>query len=401
MAQVIPEGNNLVALSIGGFDFPEWRVFKGKFTYLSHFSDWTFQLKLPLAEEVFFRWFQNTDFEVSISNAGRIGKQMLKSLGGISGIWLLANEQIFDLIYQKFNYRRKRKTDKAEKNIDESKAVSYDDLWGNIQKIAKQSENYLHKNPQKLFAKLLSSQVIRLGVEVSCSFCNQPSWYSIDEIKYEVKCANCLEKFSLPVHSPKTEIKWSYRTIGAFSPATTHYGNYSALLTLRFFSTNLRGNTTPIFGLEIKNNKKQQAKIPEADLTLFFNEDFILNKKSELIFVECKTYNNPFSEKDFETMQLLANDFPDAFFVFATLEKELKSTEKKLITKFIKYLKRKTSQNIITQVIIITGTELYSEKSPPECWKEKPEIDFNTLHAKLMNNKLSTLSEFSQKIYLS
>ena len=401
MAEVIPEGNNLVAICIGGIDFPEWRATKGKFTYLSHFSDWTFQLKLPLAEEVFFRWFQNTDFNTSISNAGRIGKQMLKSLGGVRGTWLLANEQIFDLIYQKFNYKNKRKTDGAEKNIDESKAVNYDDLWASLQRIANQSEYYLYKNPQKLFTKLLESQIIRLGIEVSCSFCNQPSWYSIDEIKYKVKCANCLENFILPTHSPKNELRWSYRTIGAFSPATTHYGSYSALLTLRFFAITLRGKTTPIFGLEIKNKNKLQSKIPEADLTLFFQEDFIFADKNDLIFVECKTYNNAFKEKDLKTMQLLAEDFPNAFYVFATLEKELKPEEKKAISKFIRFLKRKEPKKAIAQVIILTGTELYSEKAPPECWKENIESELNLVHAKFMNNKLSALTEFSQKIHLS
>lgn len=400
MAEIIPEGNNLVALTIGGFNFPEWRTKKGKLTYLSHFSDWTLNLKLPIAEDVFFRWFQNTEFDVSISDAGRIGKQMLKSLGGIIGTWLLANEQIFDLIYQKFNYIKKRKSDEAQKNIDDSKSVYYDDLLGMLKKIANQSDYFIFRNYHRLFSKLLDSKIIQLGIEVNCSFCNQPCWYSINEIKYTVKCRNCLEDFSLPIQSPKNELKWSYRTIGAFSPGTTHYGSYSALLALRFFSVTLHGKTTPIFGLKIKNKKKKQTKVPEADLALFFNENHISSEKYDLVFVECKTYNNLFSEKDFETMKLLADDFPKAFYVFATLEKQLKPKEKRIIRKFISYLKKLNPQNSITQVIILTGTELYSEKEPPECWKSKS-VNIPKSSLPIGNNKLFRIAEITQIFHLS
>jgi len=172
------------------------------------------------------------------------------------------------------------------------------------------------------------------------------------------------------------------------------------LLALRFFAITLRGNTTPIFGLEIKRGKETQAKIPEADLALFFREDFILSDKIELVFVECKTYNNPFAEKDIDTMTILAEDFPNAFFVFATLEKNLNSKEKKIIGRFIKYLKGKNPKKKVMQVMIITGTELYSEKEPPECLKGKIENIPNSTFP-IMNNKLLRLSELSQIVHLS
>lgn len=413
MAEVIPEGNNLVAICIGGIDFPEWRVRKGKFTYLSHFSDWTFQLKLPLAEEVFFRWFQNSEFSISISQAGRIAKQMLKSLGGISGLWLLAEKEIFDLIYNKFRYKTIRVIEKVEKSeetkvtetekeIDESKVIEFDKLLGKIKKISNESKSHRHRDSDILLRNLLKSEIIQLGLKVNCTFCNQPSWYSLDEFGYEVKCIKCWETSKIPTYSPNNQLRWAYRTIGAFSPATEHYGSYAVLLALRFFSINLRGATTPIFGLNIKlkTSEVSLGETPDADLALFFREDFSQTKKPDLVFVECKTYNNRFVEKDIKNMTFLAKNFPSAYFVFATLENEFKIYEKELIKNFVENLKQLHKKDEV-KIVILTGTELYSEKSPPDCWKEKTEIDLNSLSAKFINNKLSALSESSQKIYLS
>ena len=407
MAEVIPEGNNLVAISIGGVDFPEWRVTKGKFTYLSHFSDWTLQLKLPFAEEVFFRWFQNTDFDISISQAGRIAKQMLKSLGGIRGIWLLAEKGIFDLIYKRFRYKTIRITEKAEtktteteREINESKVIEFKNLQDKLKEISNKSTSYQHRNTDKLLKKLLDSEVLQLVLKVNCTFCNQPSWYSLDELKYEVKCIKCWQPFKIPAYSPNNKLRWAYRTIGTFSPATEHYGSYAVLLALRFFSVSLRGKITPIFGLSVKlkNSKVSQGETPDADLALFFGDDFS-NGNPDLVFVECKTYNNRFVEKDIKYMRFLAENFPNAYFVFATLESELTVGEKGVIKKFVEDLKQPRKKE--AKVVILTGNELYSEKSPPNCWEEKTELDLDSLHIKFMNNKLAALAEISQKIYLS
>jgi hypothetical protein len=69
MAEVFPEGSNLLAMSFGGYDFTNWRFAKGKMIYLATFADHTLHLKAPLAEDVFFRWFQNSNFKTSVSPA--------------------------------------------------------------------------------------------------------------------------------------------------------------------------------------------------------------------------------------------------------------------------------------------------------------------------------------------
>lgn len=404
MAEVIPEGSNLLALSLGGYDFTNWRFSKGKMIYLATFADHTLHVKAPSAEEVFFRWFQNSKFTASISQGGRIAKQMLRSLGGVRGVWLLADEAIFDLI-QRFGYKKSHASGGREKNVDESKAINFDKLWGILQRIANQSDAARHRGPEHLLKKLLDSKVLQLGITVNCTFCNQPSWYSIDGIKYKVNCVNCLEEFSLPAHSPKTDMTWSYKTIGAFSPAAQSYGSYAVLLALRFFATTLHGQTTPIFGLEIKPNDAagNEEKVPEADLALFFRENNAQVRTPDLIFVECKTYTEGFKPKDVETMKLLAGNFPDAYFAFATLKNFLTATERRLIKSFVSFLKKRhKAKNVPTKVLILTGVELYSDREPPRCWEGRIEpLPPSASNFSFIFKGLIGLCELTQEIHLS
>lgn len=402
MAEVIPEGRNVLALSFGGYDFTNWKFSKGKCTYLATFADDTLNLKRPLAEDVFFRWFQNSDFKASISQAGRIAKQVSKNLGGIPGLWLLAHEQIFDLI-KRLNWRP-RKSDGAERNVDESKDITHPELIGKLKKLANQSEILSYRNPDDVLRKLLDAKILQLGIKVNCSFCNQPSWYSIDEVSYESKCVNCLQQFPLPTHSPEKNLTWSYRTIGAFSPAAQSYGSYAVLLALGFFATTLNGRTTPMFGLEIRaKDDPSKDSVPDIDLILFFRQNSGFIKKPDLVFVDCKTYTHGFEQKNIDNMKRLALGFPESYFVFATLEKSLNSSEKELISSFITFLKEGSDNtNVPTNVMVLTGLELYSNKEPPRCWEGQIEpLSPTASNFSFISKGLKGLCDLTQEAHLA
>ena len=57
----------------------------------------------------------------------------------------------------------------------------------------------------------------------------------------------------------------------------------------------------------------------EADLALFFQALEFGNSKTEVIFAECKTFND-FLKKDADRMENLGGAFPGAVLVFATLK---------------------------------------------------------------------------------
>ena len=425
LAGVIPESDEKLARAIGGIGFREWRFSKKGMVYLSRHSKWSVDLSLPKAEDVFSGWLELQKWKVELSGPGHIAKQMVKQLGGIWGLSTLANEGIIKLLRRMNsngkNYvnllAKSKKLEKLLKKRDVEKAVSEVEIlindikkveiqWGiqekwmqheafrsEISKIANQER--FRKDPNRILQRLMDVNMFRLGVEIQCPICRQHVWYSIKEADYTLRCSKCGGHFQAPSHSPK-EIKWSYRTFGPFSLPNQAYGVYSVLLSLRFFSQLLRGATTPIMSFTAQKDDK---KI-EADLGLFFQESRFGYAKTELIFAECKSYNR-FEKRDTDRMKLLASQFPGAVLVFATLRRSLTKNEKRLLRPVVnrgrKYWKAERPYN---PVLMLTGTELFSDWGPPECWK-----DAGGKHATFAQNyrgwrDLLRLCDATQQLYL-
>jgi len=394
-AEVIPESDEKLARAIGGFDFREWRFSKRGMVYLSRYSNWSVHLSLPKAEDVFSEWLRAKGLKIELSPAGRIAKQMIKQLGGIWDISTLANEDIIKLLermnsssknfsgiltkvtkLQKLLERKRFEevSNEVEKLISyiekmktqsmiEEKSMPQKAFWGEILKIANQ-EKFI-KDPNRILQRLIDVQMFRLGVEIQCPICRQHSWYSIKDADYELQCPKCLERFPIPSHSPK-EIKWSYRTFGSFSLPKQADGVYSVLLTLRFFSKLFDSAATPIMSFTAK---KDEQKI-EADLGMFYQWPRSKYAKTELVFAECKTYNH-FRKRDSRRMKILGDQFPGAFLVFATLRKSLTEKEKILLRPVVNRGRRsRKAGRPFNPVLILTGTELFSDWWPPQCWED-------------------------------
>jgi len=72
------------------------------------------------------------------------------------------------------------------------------------------------------------TKIFQLGVKLKCPICTQKSWYSINEIDYELQCGKCSQQFEIPSHSPK-EIRWAYKALPPFNLPRKAYGVYSVL----------------------------------------------------------------------------------------------------------------------------------------------------------------------------
>lgn len=347
IAEVIPEGNINPVKAIDSRGFGEWRFSKKGIVHLSSYLDQSIDFSLPKAEDMFTEWLKLKKWKAEISTSGHIAKQMLKQLGGKWGISILANEGIIKLL----------------EKMGGEKSLEKEAFRGEISKIAKQKSHTI--DPNVILKGLTDVRVFRLGIELQCPICRQHSWYSIKDADYELQCPKCLDRFPLPSHSPK-DIAWSYRTFGPFSLPNYAYGVYSILLTLRFFSQLLNGSTTPI----VSFNAEKEGKKIESDLALFFRKATFGRNETELVFAECKTYN-PFDRRDIGRMVFLADEFPGAFLVFATLRKSLTQKEKRLLRAVENRSRRNyKARRLYNPVLILTGMELFSDFGLNRTWKE-------------------------------
>ncbi|MCL5036545.1 MAG: hypothetical protein M1269_05430 [Chloroflexi bacterium] len=344
IAEVIPEGCENLVRTIAPITFlEEWRFSKTGMVFLSSHSHWPITFSIPRAENVFIEWLKSKQWTAEISEPGLTAKQMLKKLGGIHGISILAEEKVIKLLEGLVN----------DKSINE-KAFRKE-----ISKIANSGRFICDCDAIKKI--LIENDMIQLGIELKCPNCRKHSWYSIKDADYEIKCSKCNTNFLLPSHSPK-EIKWSYRALPPFNLPDRADGVYSVLLTLHFFSgLNIDSSSTPIMGFKILKSEK---KI-EIDFGLFFQDSKFGRSKIELIFGECKSFNR-FKKKDIERMLFVSHNFPGSILVFSTLNNSLTEKEKKLIRPLVNQARKNRKKGRpYNQILILTGTELLSILGQP------------------------------------
>ena len=334
-AEVIPDGIEGIAHSIGAIGFREWRISNEGLVYLSTHTKWKMTLSPPLAENVMTSWLKSKSWTVKVSSPGLIAKQMLKQLGGSWGIAILTRPGLIKLLNK----------------MSEGKSLLKNAFWAEIQKIT--NEDKFNRDPKGLLKRLTELKIFRIGVDIQCPICQQHSWHSLSEFDYETKCPICLNQSDIHSHLPD-DIKWSYRSFGPFSLSKQAFGVYTVLLTYYFFARTLDGATTPLMSF---NANKNNIEI-EADLALFFQKSKFGKPRRELLFVECKTFNR-FKKKDIERMKVLSKEFPGSVIVFSTLNSALTQKEKKLIRPIVrqgrKYWKEGRTSN---PVLILTSTEL-------------------------------------------
>ena len=399
-AEVIPEAEVELARVIDEFNFLDWRISRSGLVYLSRHSENTVKLSLPEAEDIFARWMKLKGWTVELSSAGHIAKQMILQLGGVSGTWILAQEGIIQLLgkmsssneilsellkrisdLQKLLKQNELQTAESEVEVfvkylkeiqlqlgGDEKSMSEEFVRGEIQKIANQMGYKIDGSAERILQQLIEAKVFQLGIEIQCPICTEHSWHSVKAADYELQCPTCLALFPFPHASKK--VNWSYRTLGPFSLPKHAHGAYTVLLTLRFFSdfSLLNGTTTPLMSFTAK---KDGTKPLEVDLAMFFQESKFRNSKTEVIFVECKTFNS-FKEKDVNRMIDLGEAFPGAILVFAKLEENLRDEEKTILCTLANSSRINRRDNSpFNPILILTGKELFWKSDFSEWWEKR------------------------------
>jgi hypothetical protein len=402
-AEVVPEGDWLLAHAVGAFGLDEaWRCGKRGLVHLPSHKDSPEHLTINSAESVFSEWLKNKGWETSLSNNGYIARQMLKHLGGVWAVGLLARSSAIEL-FEQFSIGRPKQAEKggifeADQNVlakqESGRTLSPEAFHEALRKIASK-DKYKVKDIDQLAASFIKKHMVQLGIKVQCHECRQRSWYSIKDADYELKCPQCLSVFCLPEHNPK-EIKWAYRAIGPFSLPRQAHGVYSVLLTLRFFARQLHGATTPMLSFTAKKG----TILIEADLGLFYQRSTFSPSRTDLVFAECKTFGC-FERKDAARMAILAEQFPGAVLVFATLKKSLTNTEKRVLRAVVnrgrRYWKAERPYN---PVLILTGNELFTDEHPRSVWRNLGGIYAMHEHAWGDDSELISLSDDTQQLYL-
>lgn len=375
-AESIPEGGDLIARALHRYSIRGLRCSANGPVVYPAYKGSELRLELPLAESVFQAWFKERDWDTTLSDNGHIVKHVLKQFGGMWGTRMLEHEEVLRLL------------DKiSATKWFEKKAFS-----GLIHKCANQV-NYL--DPDYLTSWLVKSNIVKLGIELTCPQCRQRSWYSIKEANYKLECRQCLESFTVPCEDPD-KIKWAYRGHGAFTSRYGTQGGLAVLLTLKMFSQGSLNRVTPMLSFNAKNGDKEM----EIDLALHTSRERSGGSKQNVFFIECKSYNE-FEKKDIQRMEWFSRQFPGTAMVFSTLRRELTPKESSMLTPVCqRACKARLTGKPSNPLIILTGTELFSSTEPWNTWRELDGKYQRYQHWPYQDDEAEALAEATQFLYL-
>jgi hypothetical protein len=348
---------------------------------------------LPEGKDAIALWLKQKNITSRLSESGRATEQIIQTLGGFWGVKSLSHKGIIELLAEMARGSLMKSAHQAEFKQKVKDAVGKD-VWR-----------------EKVFETLVERKAVELGQELNCSKCGSWGWYALGQLNQVINCHLCLRPFDYPITAPNDSrrAKWAYRVIGPFALPNYANGGYAAALAIRFFGDVIGG----IDRSEIAWSPGQELTFPdgekaEADFLLWYQRKhtFGPDHATEIVFGEAKSFGkDAFKENDIRRMKMLAEQYPGAVIVFATLKEaaELSKDEVKRIRKLADWGREYNKENRETRapVIVLTGTELFTPHWLEEIWKQK-----GGLHKQLVEpayvqlERLKTLADLTQQLYL-
>ena len=326
----------------GAMDFRTWRLSNAGIHRLVHDADDKIWITLPPALAFFSFYFANKGFQLKETANSKLAKEVLKNIGG--------------LMYGKFFLQPAPL--KIIELFEGGKEITYAQLAAEIKK-----QLGIHNNEEvkHFIERMLEHRIVEMGSIIQCAVCEQHGFYLPLNIREDINCPVCRNRFPLPMSDPNS-IVWAYRGIGPFTRTNKADGVMAVFATLAFFHrefADISGKISSLFGFELgRKNTAEPAK--EVDLALLLRNKYDDDRTPDLLFCECKTYKR-FTEKDMDRMKQLGQQFPHAILVFATLNNELEENERAMIANITKHFQQGLGERPVNPVLILTGSEVLSD----------------------------------------
>ena len=339
-------------------------------------------------------WLQNNEKieTVELSHSGKIANQITQTLG-ISGRYPLINKDIIHFL-----------NDISRKQL---KVFYSSDFQKRINSAIKNN-----KQSKYIFKILIENNVVKLGRKIKCNRCGNWNWYSLKQLDYSLTCDLCLKAFPFPITQPseKKHSKWAYRIVGPFALPNYAQGGYAVALSVRFFKKIIDGHDEGVTwssGQELTVSSNQKIEI---DFILWFQRSGFgeVHYPTNVVFGEAKSFGkDAFTQEDIDKMKSLAEIFPGAILVFATMREPEALTEEeiKLIRELAEWGREydKERQQTRSPIIVLTGIELFTKHHLDITWKEKGgahEQLANRSSSMMRISNLRFLANYTQQLYL-
>jgi hypothetical protein len=383
-------------LGLGGESIPvgsEGWVFPQTYKNLGQY------VSLLNAEEAIVGSLKELGIKAELSEPGHIAKQMLEHLGGLWGVYLLADLDTLKLL-NKMAGGLRRKRDNGEE-VEEKFDLRTASLkkWTDLS-ARRGARRSLRTKSLEQFTK---HNMIRLGIETRCSHCRTRNWSTLTAVDYRIVCERCLKSYEFPQAALRDQNRnWTYRVVGPFSVPDYGRGSYGALLALRVLDHYRSGHSNMTFATAM--NLSFDGIESEVDFVAWHSEERMqeTHRPPQLIVGEAKSLGQGelLTASDLSKLKTVAAKLPEAVIVIAVLRDHFTPAEKEILKKFVTWGRRVNLYGEATNpVLLLTSHELTMDHYLSSTWKE-----LGGQHARFAgyehNRSLSNLADATQQIYL-
>src|SRR5439155_1169387 len=187
-AQVIPWGSGELTGLIHEFaDEKTWISQEGIVTTSAQFSG-PRVMRSPSALNVFSAFAKSKDFTLLLSPAGDICKQIIKSLGGIRSIGIVARSpKLLQFLNSLAHENVEVETDTSpSKKLRKSYAP-----YGKTLEVVRRATPGPEIAKENFFSALIRTKVLTVGLALRCGECNHISWHALNSLGPTMTCPRC------------------------------------------------------------------------------------------------------------------------------------------------------------------------------------------------------------------
>lgn len=326
-------------------------------------------IELMSHEEAIIGSFKRLGIEAKLSEPGHIAKQILEHLKGLWSVNLLADTETLKLLNTMAGGIRRRISNTG-KNAQEEKEET-EELFDRRSKPIHQWIDLVARrakgHPSITLEQFTERNIIRLGIQTTCSHCLAANWHSIDAAGYELTCERCLKRYAFPqAQLRKNNRNWAYRVVGPFSVPDYARGSYGALLALNVIRQFTSASNPMTFSPALSLNFDGIAR--EADFVAWHASDlFDRANQPDLLIGESKSLGEGdlFSADDISKMRDIGEKLPGAMLIFSVIRSDFTQREKQLLHKIVRWGRRLDSRGGPTnRVLLLTSNEMFKPFSP-------------------------------------
>lgn len=317
-------------------------------------------LELPSPAQAIESWLASEGIKNVPSDAGRVAAQIIKSVGGLDGTHAFRDQTIVELLDKMARNRREYVDGSSDEFGDRSASVQE---WLKVLSPLKKKS----WGQWRTLDTLVERAMLQAGISLDCSHCTQTNWYSIDDVRSQIRCSRCVKEFPFPQGNTKSA-RWAYRVVGPF--ATPHFarGGYTVALALRFLDDEMGSFGEMTFSTGIELSKDGVSK--EADFFAWRSTDGVgpAPRNPVTLIGECKSLGiDSFKPEDIDNLKQLATLIPGAYLVGASMKNQLSADEVQRLQDLASW---GWSQTTPSPLIVLTGLELFGDGPFSNDWEE-------------------------------